>query len=94
MAIFIVQLRFTNNERRLRVRPQHREYLARLHAAGKLVTAGPWADETGALLVYDVADEAELRQLLADDPYTPEDVYEIAELREWRPLFPLSSGAR
>jgi uncharacterized protein YciI len=92
MAIFIVQLRFTNNERRLRVRPKHREYLASLHAAGKLVTAGPWADETGALLVYDVADEAELRQLLADDPYTPEDVYEIDELREWRPLFPLSSS--
>lgn len=88
MAIFTVQLRFKNNDRRLRVRPKHREYLASLHAAGKLVTAGPWADETGALLVYNVADEAELRRILADDPYTPEDVYEIADLREWRPLFP------
>ncbi|TDO44634.1 hypothetical protein EV643_115136 [Kribbella sp. VKM Ac-2527] len=90
MAIFALQLTFKNNERRLAVRPAHREYLTSLKEAGKLVAAGPFGDETGALLIYDVADEAELRDILAKDPYTPEDVYEIATLKEWKQLFPLS----
>ena len=92
MAQFVVQLRFdlAETDRRMEVRPAHREYLAELKAAGKLVAAGPFADQTGALLVYDVADEAELRDILAKDPYTPANVYEIATLTEWQPLFPFS----
>lgn len=92
MAKFVVQLRFdmSATERRMEVRPPHREYLAELKAAGKLVAAGPFADGTGALLVYEVADEAELRDILAKDPYTPANVYEIATLAEWQPLFPFS----
>jgi uncharacterized protein YciI len=70
------------------VGPKHREYLTTLREQGKLVTAGPWADDTGAMLLYSVADEAEVREILAADPYTPEDVYDIALLREWKPLFP------
>jgi uncharacterized protein YciI len=92
MALFAVHLRFTDTERRLQVRPAHREYLTSLRAAGKLVTAGPFADQSGALLVYDVADEAELRDILANDPYTPADVYELAVLSEWQPLYPFSAG--
>jgi uncharacterized protein len=88
VARYVVQLDFKNNERRLEVRARHREYLAELLAAGKLVTAGPFADDTGALLVYEVADEAELRDLLADDPYTAADVYDIAQLREWKIILP------
>ena len=92
MAQFVVQLRFDTSEtdRRLEVRPAHRDYLAELKEAGKLVAAGPFADGTGALLVYDVADESELRDILAKDPYTPAGVYELATLAEWQPLFPFS----
>jgi uncharacterized protein len=88
MAMFAVQLRFTDNDRRMQVRPAHREYLASLREAGKLVAAGPFADQSGALLVYEVADEAELRDILAKDPYTSADVYELASLNEWQQLFP------
>jgi uncharacterized protein len=92
MAQFVVQLRFdlAETDRRMEVRPAHRDYLTELKATGKLVAAGPFADQTGALLVYDVADETELREILAKDPYTPANVYEIATLAEWQPLFPLS----
>jgi uncharacterized protein len=91
MAIFAVQFRFVpqENERRMQARPKHREYLAALREAGKLVTAGPFVDDAGALLLYDVADEAEVRQILAEDPY-PSEVYEIELFREWRPLFPFN----
>jgi uncharacterized protein YciI len=91
MAIFAVQLRFTDADRRMQVRPAHREYLTSLREAGKLVAAGPFADESGALLCYNVADEAELRDILAKDPYTSADVYEIAALNEWQPLFPFET---
>lgn len=92
MALYVVQLRFdlTETDRRMDVRPAHREYLTELKEAGKLVAAGPFTDQSGALLIYDVADEAELRDILAKDPYTPANVYEIATLAEWQPLFPLS----
>ncbi|MGZ0147207.1 YciI family protein [Kribbella sp. WER1] len=92
MAQFVVQLRFdvSETDRRLEVRPAHRDYLAELKQAGKLVAAGPFTDGTGALLVYDVADEAELRDILAKDPYTPAGVYELAALAEWQSLFPFS----
>lgn len=93
MALFAVQLRFTDTDRRLQVRPAHRDYLTSLREAGKLVTAGPFADQSGALLIYDVADEAELRGILAKDPYTPADVYEIAALNEWQPLFPFAADS-
>jgi uncharacterized protein YciI len=91
MALFALQLKFTDNERRMEVRPAHREYLRSLKDAGKLVTAGPFADQTGALLIYDAADEAEVRDILAKDPYTAADVYEITTLTEWQPLFPINT---
>jgi uncharacterized protein YciI len=88
MARFVLQLSFKNNARRLEVRPAHREYLRSLLDQGRLVTAGPFADDTGALLVYEAADEAEVRDILAADPYTAADVYDIEQLREWRPILP------
>jgi uncharacterized protein YciI len=88
MALFALQLKFTDPDRRMEVRPAHRDYLTELYAAGKLHAAGPFGDQTGALLIYDVADEAEVRDILAKDPYTAADVYEIVTLQEWLKLFP------
>ncbi|WP_379528306.1 YciI family protein [Nonomuraea purpurea] len=79
---------FKNEKERLEVRPAHREHLQALLQKGQLITAGPWADDTGALHVYEVADEAELRAILSRDPYTAVDAYDIALLREWTPILP------
>lgn len=73
------------NERRLAARPAHREWLTALKAAGTLVQAGPFADGTSSMLVFDVADEAELDALLAADPY-PKDSVAVTR-REWTTLF-------
>jgi uncharacterized protein YciI len=94
MALFALQLTFTDNERRMQVRPAHREYLTTLRAAGKLLSAGPFADQSGALLIYEVADETEMREIIANDPYTAADVYEIASLQEWQPLFEMKPSQR
>jgi uncharacterized protein YciI len=89
MAIFAVQMKFdaSDPEARMQVRPAHRDYLASLQEAGKLLEAGPFVDESGALLIYNVADEAEMRDILAKDPYTPAGVYELATLKEWNQVF-------
>jgi uncharacterized protein YciI len=83
MAKFVLQMAFKNEQQRLEARPAHRDHLRALKEEGRLVMAGPWADDTGALHIYEVADEAELREILGRDPYTAVDGYEIAALKEW-----------
>ena len=84
MALFAVTLVFTDDlERRLQVRPSHREYLQTLLENGKLYESGPFVDDSGALLIYDAADLAEVQELLANDPYTPNGIIEGVSINEW-----------
>lgn len=84
MPLFAVTLKFTDNvERRLEVRPTHREYLKKLLEEGKLHESGPFVDDSGALLIYDAADIAEVQELLANDPYAPNGIVESATINEW-----------
>ncbi len=58
MARFAVELVFgPDREKRLAVRPAHREYIASLAEKGVVLAAGPYADDTGALIIYEAADE-------------------------------------
>jgi uncharacterized protein len=82
--VYVIELSFDDDPRRLAARPAHRERLAALHAAGRLVLAGPWADDSGALLVFrdDPAGE------LADDPYYSTPGVTVRGVREWRLVTP------
>jgi len=87
MAKFAVRLVFgENRDERLAVRPKHREYLASLVERGVLLLSGPYSDDSGALLIYQVADEAELKTVLEADPYTPAKVVAETHVDEWNPL--------
>lgn len=88
MAYYVLEYRYGDMDARARVRPQHLEYMTGLHAAGKVLLAGPIGDGAGAMVIYDVADEAEVRQLVADDPYTVEDVAVDAAVRAWSVVIP------
>ncbi|MBC7643847.1 MAG: hypothetical protein H7123_01890, partial [Thermoleophilia bacterium] len=75
MATFVRQFSMApDDERRMAVRPTHREYVAELFARGEIRMSGPFADNTGACMVYEVASEAAARELIAADPYTIEGV--------------------
>lgn len=87
MAIFAAWVTYTNHEERLRVRPAHREYLAQLLADGKLVASGPFEDETGALLIYQADDEADVRQLMDADPNNAAGAFGGVVIKEWRRVF-------
>jgi uncharacterized protein YciI len=86
--MMIVELAFTNEAtaQRLAARPAHRERLTRLHAEGRLLAAGPWADDSGALLVFNVAGRPELEGIMAEDPYYRTPGVEVVSVREWAPV--------
>ncbi|MET7485418.1 YciI family protein [Streptomyces sp. NPDC005538] len=83
--MLIVELAFTATSERLAARPAHRVFLQRLHDEGRLVAAGPWADDTGALLAFDTERE-ELERLLETDPYYRTPGVEVLSVREWAPV--------
>src|ERR1700761_581240 len=65
------------------LRPAHREYLARLHADGRLVACGPFTDGSGALYIYETGSLAEAEEILADDPYHIGGVFAGCRLTAW-----------
>jgi uncharacterized protein YciI len=69
-----------------RLRPAHRQYLANLKATGRLAAAGPFTDDSGALIVYEVAAHDEALRVLQDDPFCMGGVFQAYQLRPWNPV--------
>ncbi|GAA1839964.1 YciI family protein [Asanoa iriomotensis] len=85
--MYVLELSFDGNPERLAHRPAHRELVSGLKERGVVAMAGPYADESGALLVFDVATEEEFEALVAADPYYRAPGVTIAAKREWNPIF-------
>lgn len=90
--MFLLELEFTDDPRRLTARPAHRKRLQQLYAEGQLVLAGPWADDSGAALVFDT-DRAGMDRIMAADPYYSTPGVVVTSLRAWTPLPLEDSGA-
>lgn len=76
------------DERRLAVRPEHRDYVHELFARGQIRMSGPLAGDAGAILVYEAPDHAAAQALVDADPYTREGVVREVSLREWTVIVP------
>lgn len=83
--MLILELVFTDSPERLAARPAHRRRLGELHAGGRLVAAGPWADGSGAMLVFDV-DRRGLEEITRADPYYTTTGVQVRSVREWTPV--------
>lgn len=71
MARFAVELVFgPDRDKLLATRPAHREYVASLVEKGVVLAGGPFADDAGAMIVYNAEDEAAVKEIIAADPYT------------------------
>jgi uncharacterized protein YciI len=76
------------------IRPVHRQYLATLRERGQLAVSGPFADGSGALIVYEAASAEEAEKLLKGDPFHQNGIFLKWALRPWnavianRELFP------
>jgi uncharacterized protein len=84
--MYVVELAFGPEPERLAARPAHRERLQQLREAGQVILAGPWADDSGALLVFDVASRGALDRLLDDDPYLRTPGVTVVRRAEWTPI--------
>jgi uncharacterized protein YciI len=84
--MWIVELSFTGAPDRLAARAAHRSRLATLHRAGTVRMAGPFADDSGALIVLDAPDRRAVDALVAADPYFATPGVTVARIREWAPF--------
>lgn len=91
--MFVLELTFDDDPRRLAARAAHRQRLAALHAAGQLVMAGPWQDDSGALLVFRT-DRAGMDTILAADPYYATPGVSLTAPRPWEPIIGVTESPR
>jgi uncharacterized protein YciI len=84
MAWFLVENRYIQ-EKYGEVRPRHREFLARLANEGTVAVAGPLADGTGGVMLYQADDEAALYEIINQDPYYLENAVTDRTVRGFKP---------
>jgi hypothetical protein len=85
VVVFVLELRFDGDPRRLAARPEHRRRLAELQAQGRLLLAGPWHDDSGALLVFRT-DRRGVQEIMSADPYYTTPGVTVIAVRQWRPV--------
>ncbi|MFC4374698.1 YciI family protein [Nocardia halotolerans] len=67
-------------------RPEHREWLNALVAAGTVLTSGPYPDGSGALLLFRAEDAPALSALLEQDPFALLGLIDAVRVVEWLPV--------
>jgi uncharacterized protein YciI len=68
------------------IRPVHRQYLTALRERGQLAAAGPFTDDSGALIIYEAASAEEAEKLLQGDPFHQNGIFLTYMLRPWNPV--------
>jgi uncharacterized protein YciI len=69
------------------IRPAHRKYLIGLYDASKLAIAGPFGDDSGAVIVYEATTPEEAEGFLRNDPFCTNGVFIRWNLRPWKTVF-------
>jgi uncharacterized protein len=87
-----IELAFANDPRRLQARSVHRQRLAELHQRGVLAAAGPWDDDSVALLIFRL-DEPGARAEVDADPYYTAPGVRIVSIRMWTPVAGAFAGS-
>ena len=67
-------------------RPAHREWLNELVSRGNVLASGPFVDNAGALLLFVADNEAELNDLLKQDPFATAGVISAVKTTQWNPV--------
>ena len=68
-------------------RPAHRAYLTSLLESGKLFASGPYADGSGALIVYEADSPEAAESLLKADPFNAAGGFLKWQMRPWKVVF-------
>lgn len=84
MPYFMLTYGYNDTPLRAERRPDHMEHLAKLEEDGSVVLAGPLADLSGGIIVFNADDVDAADALVEKDPYTQLDVTKDRVLREWK----------
>ncbi|MFS2139356.1 YciI family protein [Duganella sp. Dugasp56] len=68
-------------------RAQHRAYLATLFEERKLLLAGPFSDDSGAMLVFEAEHERQVRDWIEADPFFVAGIFVDIDTRPWKSVF-------
>jgi uncharacterized protein YciI len=68
-------------------RPSHRAYLTELLNKGQLFGSGPFADGSGALIIYEADTPEQAEALLRNDPFHEVGVFLKWQIRPWNMVF-------
>lgn len=69
------------------IRPAHRKYLIGLYDAGQVAIAGPFGDDSGAIIVYEADSAEQAEGLLKNDPFCTSGVFVRWKLQPWKTVF-------
>jgi len=72
-------------------RPPHLERLRKLQDQGRLLCAGPFADQAGSLIIIEANSLAEAETFAQEDPYMIEGIFERVEVHPFKQVFPEDS---
>lgn len=87
MAFFTVVWHYTDDIQVINeAKDAHAAYLKELIGSGSLRIAGPFEDGTGGILVFETADQAELKPLLDGDPYVAHGVVVDQRIYPFKPV--------
>lgn len=82
---FLGYVAYTTDAARIAThRPAHRAYLTELLQQGKLIAAGPFTDDSGALFIYESDSAEAAAALLAGDPFSTQGVIVSSKVTPWR----------
>jgi uncharacterized protein YciI len=85
---FVHQVTYTSdNDKILANRPKHREYLAQLLDQGSIIASGPYADDSGAVFIFEAESREAAAALVSNDPFSRSGVFQKSELKPWKLVF-------
>ncbi len=79
-------------ELRKQLRPSHLERLEKLDAEKRLILAGPFADKTGSLILFEAESLEEAISWAKADPYVSGGVFSQYEVKPFIQIFPKSDA--
>jgi uncharacterized protein len=81
---FVNYVRYVADQEKVSaIRPDHQKYVRKLISEGKLILAGPFADGSGGLFVYEAESMDGAKAIAADDPYNTGGAFSDFRISEW-----------
>lgn len=74
-------------------RPAHLQRLEAWAQQGKIILAGPLADQTGSLIVVEAQSLEEVRAFANEDPYTIHGVFQEITIHPFLQVFPKTNNS-